>query len=187
MQTAAEFISDFIRDPLKRLDSEDDLRNSLKGVINLNRDSLREEVVRKLIAALRKKKCKVETPRNKDPFAVLAKWLTASAATVDPSSGPVNNSPQELNQNPSPPKGGKRKSGRKRRASSSASEEETTSVNNGSGPSNSNSASNGETAHSPTTSNHPNPNPQASGDGIGAAAVNGGLEHPFPLPLPRRA
>ena len=191
MQTAAEFISDFIRGPFKTSSEEDVLRAALTGLIGLDKSSLHEGVVRKLIAALRKKKCKVDTPRNKDPFEVLVKWIAAAPVTVGQSSWPVNNRSQEQDQNRSAPEGAKRKTGRKRRPSSSASEDEPAPVNNGGGPSNSNNAANsGEPVNNnnaantgETPPNNPVANtlsPLVSDGGSGANAVGGNQAPPLP-------
>ena len=160
METAADFLSNFIHGPLKKLDKEEELRDALTGVIGLNRANLNEGVVRKLIAALRKKKCKVETPRNKDPFEVLSKWI-AFPPTDSQSSGTANSSLQEQGTNLSPPKGGKRKSGRSKRSRQSESEEESAPANNGGGP----------------PKDTPNP-PQPNGQGQGALAGSGNLAPP---------
>ena len=202
MQTAAEFISDFIRAPLKNLNGEEELRSALTGVIGLDKVNLHEAVVRKLIAALRKKKCKVDTPRNKDPFEVLVKWIAAAPVTGDLSSGAVNNSLQEPGQNLSAPKRAKRKSSRKRTSRSSDSEDEPAPVNNGDGSSNNNDAANNP-ANADNSANATNPannnneesstNCNANTGGTtpplilvpeGGSGANAGIGIPAPTPSP---
>ena len=168
MQSAADFISNFIRNDLKNLNEEEELRSALTGVVGLNTANLHEAVVRKLIAALRKKKCKVDTPRNKDPLEVLVKWIAASPTTVAQRSGTVNNSLQEQGQNRSDPKGSNRKSGRKRRSRSLSSEDEPAPANNGGGPSNSVNATN--TGEAPNSCNSSN----MGGDSTNNSGVNNG-------------
>jgi hypothetical protein len=76
---------------LKKLGEEEELRLALSGVIGLNRDSLHESVVRKLIADLRKNKCILDTPKNRDPFEVLVAWIAAAPITPASRSGAVDN------------------------------------------------------------------------------------------------
>ena len=133
MQTAASFMSDFIHDPLKKLGKEEELHAALQGLVGLSNANLHEEVVRKLIAALRKKNCSIETPRKRDPFEVLMNWV-AKPLTGDSSSETANSSHQEPGQDLSLPKGGKRKSGRKKQPKKSSAEEALPSSKQGGGP-----------------------------------------------------
>ena len=183
-QSAADFISDFIRGPLKKLDSEEELRSAITGVIGLNRESLHEGVVRKLIAALRKKKCKVNTPRNNDPFEVLVKWIAAAPTDAGHGSGAVNNSLQEHTRDPSPPKRGKRTSSRRKRGRTSDSEEEPPLVNNGGVPPSSSSANHGDAPLNGDAPPPPPPPPNIAGQVGGQGAINGNVDQAPPPPSP---
>ena len=177
MQNASDFISAFIRDQLKNLVEEEELRSALSGVVGLNRDNLHESVVRKLIAALRKKKCKVDTPRNRDPFEVLVAWIAAALITPASGSGAVNNSSHEQNANGTQPKG-KRKSGRQKRARSTDSEDEPPPANSGSAPSSSSKDAppNGDALLPPLAT--------AADTGGQGANAGQGLHAPLATPIP---